>query len=58
MWVFIIIIAVLFLLLVLKGEAKDNFIGALGCSVVGILQIIMAALPIVVALLILGWLLG
>lgn len=48
-------IIILFLLLVLKGEARDNFLGALGCVGVGVIQIIMAAIPIVIAILILGW---
>lgn len=55
MWILWVVIIILFLLLVLKGEARDNFLGALGCVGVGVIQIIMAAIPIVIAILILGW---
>ena len=55
MWFLLLIILVLFLLLVLKGEARDNLVGLLGCSAVGVIQLIMAAIPIVIAILILAW---
>jgi len=58
MWILWIVIIVLFLLLVLKGEARDNFLGMLGCSVMGVFQLIMAAIPIVIAIMILAWIFG